>query len=162
MVNGRLKFDRFFVHMRSSSPVGIGDRLEQVRKREGLSQGDFCAALGISRSSLLNYARGDRDIPTSIIAKLLELYSVDPSWMIQGDHSEAALRQKSEILAQIRSISLAVERRAMSRGLSLSPEDRWRVTSQLYTLAVVQTGDVDVERSTSDFVLDQAFENNGY
>ncbi len=140
----------------------IGSRLDEVRKREGLSQGEFCKALGISRTSLQNYVRGGRDIPTSILARLLELYSVDPSWMIQGDISETALRNKSEILAQIRAIGLAVENRAAEREIALSPEERWRVTSQLYTVAVVQTGKADIERSTSNFVLDQVFESNGY
>lgn len=140
----------------------IGDRLEMVRKREGLSQSAFCEALGISRSSLLNYVRGDRDIPTSILAKLLELYSVDPSWMVRGSNSEAALRQKSNILSEIKKISLAVERRATERGITLSPEERWQLTSQLYTLAIVQEEAGDIDSPKGKFSLDQVFANNGY
>lgn len=148
--------------MANSAQESIGQRLDKVRKREGLSQGAFCNALGISRSSLQNYVNGNRDIPTSILAKLLELYSVDPSWMIQGDVSEVAMRQKSDILAQIREIGMAIECRAEDRQIALSTEERWRLTSQLYTLAIVQSGTVNTERSTSDFFLDQMFANNGF
>lgn len=148
--------------MAESAQENIGQRLDQVRKREGLSQGVFCDALGISRSSLQNYANGNRDLPTSILAKLLELYSVDPSWMIQGDVSEIAMRQKSDILAQIREISMAIEHRADDQQIILSSEERWRLTSQLYTLAIVQSGTVNTDRSTSDFLLDQMFANNGF
>lgn len=140
----------------------IGERLERVRKRQGLSQHDFSSALGISRSSLLNYVRGDRDIPTSILAKLLELYSVDPSWMVQGDASDATFRQKSDILAQIRQISMAVERRAAERAIPLTPEERWQLTSQLYTLAIVQEDAADIDSAKGNFALDQVFANNGF
>lgn len=141
---------------------GIGERLDRVRKRQGLSQKDFCTALGISRSSLLNYVRGDRDMPTSILAKLLELYSVDPSWMVKGDASDATLRQKSDILAEVRKISLAVERHAAERSTPLTPEERWKLISQFYTLAIVHEEAANIDSAKGRFALDQAFQNNGF
>lgn len=140
----------------------IGERLDIVRKREGFSQAEFAELLGISRSSLQNYLKDERDIPTSILSKLLEKLSIDPSWMIQGDVSESAMQQKSNILQQIKEIGLAVEKRASELDIRLTADERWRLVSQIYAMAIVQNAEFSMQQATSNFFIDTMFRNNGY
>lgn len=140
----------------------IGHRLERVRRMEGVSQGEFCKELGISRTSLQNYVRGDRDIPISVLATLLEMYAVDPIWMMYGDESDVGMRHKADILAEIRNIGLALERRAEERGFTLSVEDRWRLVSQIYTAHILQNGRFGEKRAADHFLVDSMLENHGY
>lgn len=146
----------------SDSEQTVGERLDLVRRREGLSQEAFAQLLGVSRSSLKYYIGDERDIPTSVLATLLEKLSVDPSWMISGDVSEAAMKQKTAILEQIREIGLAIELRATELSVKLTPDERWRLVSQIYTMAIVQNSEFPTQNVTSNFFLDTMFRNNGY
>lgn len=140
----------------------IGERLDTVRKREGFSQHGFAQALGISRSTLQNYLKGDRDIPTSILSILLEKFSVDPSWMIRGSTSSAAMQEKASDFEQLREIGMAIEKRVIVLGLELTPEERWRLISQVYTLSIVQSGKLDTQQATNDFFIDNMVANNDF
>lgn len=147
--------------MSLTTPSEIGSRLERIRRIEGLSQAEFCDVLDISRTSLQNYVRGDREIPLSILATLLERFAVDPVWMMYGDVPEFGMRQKSSILAEIRTIGMALERRADERDITLTAEERWKLVSQVYTAFSLQN---DPGRSVSQtsFIIDQMIESNGY
>ncbi|MEP2527661.1 MAG: helix-turn-helix transcriptional regulator [Shimia thalassica] len=147
--------------MIQSSSQEIGQRLERVRRIEGLSQGKFCEALGISRTSLQNYTRGDRDLPLPVLAVLLEKFATDPIWLMYGDESNVSMRHKSSLLAEIRGIGIALEERAAQRGIVLSGEERWRLVSQIYT-ALLMNGNADQKALPNDFILDQMLENNGH
>lgn len=140
----------------------IGKRLDSIRKREGLSQSAFCAELNISRTSLQNYVKDEREIPASILAFLLEKWSIDPVWMMEGDSSNTAMKRKADVLRQIKDIGMALENRAALIGLELNAEERWRLVSQIYTIAIIQTGAFDTEKATSDFFIDSVFTNNGF
>lgn len=139
----------------------IGKRLDSIRRREGLSQSAFCSALSISRTSLQNYVKGEREIPASTLALLLEKWSIDPAWMMEGDSSDTAMKRKAEILQQIKDIGMALESRAEEKGIELSSDERWRLVSQIYTIAIIQTGAFDTEKAKSDFFIDSVFTNNG-
>lgn len=147
--------------MQRSESQEIGSRLERVRRMEGLSQGKFCDALEISRTSLQNYVRGDRELPLSVLARLLEQFAIDPVWIMYGDDSAVGMQHKSKILTEIRSIGIAVEKRAVARNMVLTTEERWRLVTQIYTaLMLVETADKQIP--PNDFILDQMFESNGY
>ncbi|MFS4439514.1 helix-turn-helix domain-containing protein [Paracoccaceae bacterium GXU_MW_L88] len=137
----------------------IGHRLERVRRMEGVSQGKFCEILGISRTSLQNYVRGDRDIPISVLATLLEQYAVDPIWMMYGDESDVGMRHKADILAEIRNIGIALERRAEERRIVLSVEERWRLVSQIYTAHILQSVRFGERRAAEHFLVDSMLES---
>ena len=139
----------------------IGERLNSIRKREGLSQSAFCEALDISRTSLQNYVKGEREIPISMLSLLMEKWSIDPVWMIEGDSSETAMKRKADVLQQIKEIGIALEARAEELGIELNSESRWRLVSQIYTLAIVQSGKFKIEAAKSAFFIDSIFVNNG-
>lgn len=140
----------------------IGGRLELIRKREGLSKGAFAEFLGISRTCLHNYLKDDRDIPTSVLSKLLEKLSIDPLWMIQGDLSESAMQKKMHIFQQIKEIGLAIERRANRLDIQLTADERWRLLSQVYITTIAPNAEISTQQVTSDFFLNVVFGNNGY
>lgn len=140
----------------------MGQRLELVRKREGMTQGAFAELLGISRTSLQSYVKGEREISVSILATLLETYSIDPSWMIRGDLSEGAMKHKAEIFEQIKEIGLAVERRADELDIRLSAGERWRLVTQIYTMAIVQHTEFSMKKMTSAFFIESMLRSNGY
>lgn len=140
----------------------VGSRLDEVRRRKGLSQEKFCEILGVSRSSLHKYVSDERDVPLSVLSILLEQFGIDPVWIMYGDESDIAMRRKADILTDIREIGLAVERRADELGIALTADERWRVVSQIYTAAIMQGAAYDRERATRDFVVDSMLSNNGH
>ena len=139
-----------------------GQRLEQIRTNQGLSQGKFCEILGISRTSLQNYVRGDRDLPLSVISKSFELFSVNPIWLIFGDDSETIIRMKTDILDEIQQIGIALEKRAAERAMNLSIDDRWRLISQVYTASLLQNSSAATKRASGAFFLDRMLEAFSY
>lgn len=137
---------------------GIGARLEQIRQSSGTSQADFAASLGISRTTLHNYAREERDLPAAVLAKLLELYRADPLWVLDG---EAGIQNREgEIMQELGLIFEAVERRVVERDLRLSAKKRWMIVCRLYSeriAALRQTGEKpSLEALRLDSLLDMA------
>lgn len=66
----------------------IGERIRAVRARSGLSQERFAASLGFTRRALLNWEGGLAEPPVAILARLRELYDVDPEWVVMGEDTE--------------------------------------------------------------------------
>jgi len=77
----------------------MAERLEQVRKRENLTQDAISQRLGISRGAYQHYSRGGREIPSSVLDALLREFGVDPYWMLRGDDRGTA-SQAEEILVE--------------------------------------------------------------
>lgn len=113
------------------SASSIGDRLEQVRRTANASQATFAASLGISRTTLHNYARGERDLTAPVLAKLLELYNADPLWILGGD--KGIQNRQDDTLQALGSILERVEQRLIERQERLSTRKRWMIVCRLYT-----------------------------
>lgn len=121
--------------------TSIGDRIEQVRRSSGKSQGDFAASLGISRTTLHNYTRDERDLPTSVLARLLEVYRIDPLWILDGD--AGVQNRLAEVMDDLGDILTQVERRIDERQIRIGTSKRWMIVCRLYTERVAasrQTG----------------------
>lgn len=114
--------------MPSDSSIGV--RIEQVRRTAGASQSDFAASLGISRTTLHNYTRDERDLPTSVLAKLLEVYRVDPLWILDGD--AGVQNRLTEVMDDLGDILTQVERRAEARQMRIGTKKRWMIVCRLY------------------------------
>lgn len=61
-----------------------GKRLQQVRNRSGLSQGDFAARLGLSKRSYVFWEMGDREPPFRLLIALRRAFRIDPVWLLEG------------------------------------------------------------------------------
>lgn len=80
--------------MNSEWPIGSGangdktdvaTRLKSVRLVRGYSVDEFAEALGISRSSLYLYGKGERELSVSHLGVLFEKFGVNPTWLITGE-----------------------------------------------------------------------------
>ncbi len=57
----------------------IGVRLKQVRLLNHLSASEFAGQLGVTQATHRSYEAGSRDIPASLMVKLLDHWHVDPT-----------------------------------------------------------------------------------
>jgi DNA-binding transcriptional regulator YiaG len=82
---------------RVSSPLqAIGERLREVRGAK--TKAEFAAALGLHVNSLSNYEKGERAIDATVILSLVEVYNVNPSWLITGENDAGADGSKQALL----------------------------------------------------------------
>lgn len=72
--------------MSTDLPNSVGARLAQVRSQ--MSQAEFAALLGISRSSLLRYEAGERTLDADLMGRLWVLFRTDPMWLITGTRGD--------------------------------------------------------------------------
>ena len=111
---------------------GLGHRLAAVRNMARLSQEEMSQALGISRSAYQNYERGQRDLTAQLLLEVYEKFDVDPLWMLEGDSEAGKNRRHEQIASANRKIGVAVERRIIERGLTVTPEKKWDAIDFLF------------------------------
>ncbi len=116
----------------------IGARLDSIRTSENLTQEEMASNINISLSSYKNYVRGTRDVPASLVAVLLEKYSIDPLWFVAGEKTDYILNREFKSFNKIKEISNEVEDYLTSKQYSLDRDQKWRIVSQLYAQYVVQ------------------------
>jgi phage repressor protein C with HTH and peptisase S24 domain len=71
----------------NSTNVDLGNRLKEERQRLGLTQGDFGAKLGVSKTSQFNYEAGDRVPDADYLQRALSL-GVDVLYVLTGNRLE--------------------------------------------------------------------------
>lgn len=62
----------------------VAVRLSAVRAASGLTQAKFAQSIDISDRAYVNYERGTREIPASVLRVLLDVYGIDPAWVLTG------------------------------------------------------------------------------
>lgn len=100
----------------------MAERFEQVRKREGLTQEAYSQRLGISRGAYQNYAKGGREIPSSVLAALLREFEVDPYWMLQGDDAGASTEKERLLVENAVRITVLLQQAYNRRGVATDLE----------------------------------------
>lgn len=81
----------------------FGDRLKSLRNRKGLSQAEFAKQIGVSKSSVNMYERGEREPNFETLEAIADYFNVDLDYLMG----------KSEI-----------ENRAKAAIIPLRPDDR--------------------------------------
>jgi len=66
-------------------PRACGRRLSALRRKLKLSQKEFAEIVGRTTSAVAHWETGRYIIPTEILAKLIELYRVNPLWLLLGE-----------------------------------------------------------------------------
>jgi len=62
----------------------IGERLQYLRK--GISRDKFALAIGVSKTTIVNYEKGLRSPDFSFLSKVLEFNpEIDPTWLLTGE-----------------------------------------------------------------------------
>ncbi|MFV0298617.1 MAG: helix-turn-helix domain-containing protein [Hyphomicrobiaceae bacterium] len=103
---------------------GLGERLSALRKVAGLSQNELAEKLGISRSSYQYYERNERDLPSSLLLTICELFDDDAHRILTGHPSGLVMRRIEEISALINEYEEDVD-------VEFKPETRLRVLAKV-------------------------------
>ena len=67
--------------------IEIGERVQKIRKREGLSQDKFGEKFDLSQNQISRIESGHCMVTTDFVLKLNEIYGVDPSYLLLGKSS---------------------------------------------------------------------------
>lgn len=64
----------------------MGDRIYDLRKQRGMTQSELASILGVGRSAVLKYEKGEvENIPRSTIAKMATVFGVSPAYLMCFD-----------------------------------------------------------------------------
>ena len=68
--------------------MSFGDRLQEVRRNNGLTQEQFAEALQVSRQAVSRWESGAADPSTANLLALARLYGVSPEELLHNAQSE--------------------------------------------------------------------------
>ena len=63
-----------------------GDRLKDLRKEKGLTQGQLGEILGIDKSTICCYEKGTRQPPIENIIDFMQIFNVSADFLLGTDH----------------------------------------------------------------------------
>lgn len=63
----------------------LGRRLREVRKNKGYTQTDLAKLLGVSKVTICGYERGNRVPSLGIFLQLLDIFEVEPNYLLGRD-----------------------------------------------------------------------------
>lgn len=66
--------------------MNFGSRLRRIREDNQLSPLELAEKLGISRTSLFHYEKGEREPIISLLVKIHMLFGTDLHWLITGEY----------------------------------------------------------------------------
>lgn len=81
----------------------LGERLQEARKRTGLSQIAAARHTGVSKVSISNYERNYREPGLATLAELAKLYEVSLDYLIYGHAPIDCQASLTEVLEEFRS-----------------------------------------------------------
>lgn len=127
----------------------IGRRLRAIRERAGLSQDAFAESIGASKRAYANYERGEREVPMGVVKAVLDLYDIEPAWLMSGPGVEPIAAGAGQVdFRLIVQIVGELERQLAGVGRRLRDDHKARVIKALYLLALEQ-GRVTPEKVAS-------------
>src|SRR3569832_2180226 len=68
-----------------SKAIGINNRIKRIREQEGLTQKDFSAKIGISRSFLSEIEAGKVKPSIEALIGIVLSFQIDTHWLLAGD-----------------------------------------------------------------------------
>lgn len=81
----------------------MGDRIHDLRKQRGMTQSELAKILGVGRSAVLKYEKGEvENIPRNIIEKMATVFGVTPAYLMCFDQwDEEQLSDESGLFKRI-------------------------------------------------------------
>ena len=61
------------------------DQIKMIRKMENLTQAEFAKELGVSTATIASIENDSRDIPKTLIKKLVKEKNINANWLITGE-----------------------------------------------------------------------------
>ena len=106
--------------------LAVGQRLARLRLTHQLSQAQFAGQLGVSVRAYVNYERGEREAPLSVLRAVHAVYGIDPLWLMCGPgEAPLSVAVRDLDLALLESVVAHVDRQLAAAGKAL-PEARRR------------------------------------
>lgn len=65
--------------------MSFGERLKKIRKSNGLTQEEFAAKIGVTRSPIAASELGKSKLQTITINRICELFDINQDWLLTGN-----------------------------------------------------------------------------
>jgi len=91
--------------------TGLGNRIQELRKRAGLSQIELAARIQVSKSQMIRYENKGVQPPADILNKLADVLNVPIDFLINGNTDEKAKvsLKNTEILQRFKEVETLPE-----------------------------------------------------
>jgi transcriptional regulator with XRE-family HTH domain len=91
--------------------TGLGNRIQELRKRAGLSQIELAARIEVSKSQMIRYENKGVQPPADILNKLADVLNVPIDFLINGNTDEKAKAslKNTEILQRFKEVETLPE-----------------------------------------------------
>jgi len=92
--------------------TNLGDRIQELRKRSGLSQVELASRIGISKSQMIRYEGKGVQPPADILNRLAEVLGTSVDFLINGntDEKAKAALKNTELLQRFKEVETLPER----------------------------------------------------
>jgi len=86
--------------------VTLGDRITELRKQKGWSQGDLAKKVGVSYTQMSRYEMGGVQPPANTLKKLADVLDTTVDYLVSGDKDEKvkASLKDAELLQQFKAV----------------------------------------------------------
>jgi len=111
-------------------------RLRFLRERAGLSQQELADRVGLSKSSVNMYERGEREPGIESLEAFADLFNVDMDYLVGRSDVENRFR-----LSVLPAFSDDFTYAAHNYSGDLTPEDKMKIMQMMATLAAANEGD---------------------
>ena len=84
--------------MKKRGVLGVYKRIRELRQEKGLNQTQMAKILGMSQTGYSKYETGENDVPTEILIKLANYYSVSVDYILDlTDYEDRYPRKPSSL-----------------------------------------------------------------
>jgi transcriptional regulator with XRE-family HTH domain len=77
------------------------DRIKEVRKNAGMTQGQFGGVIGVAQTTIAGYENGSREIPNSAILSICREFGVNEVWLRTGAGEMYAGKSRAQEMGEL-------------------------------------------------------------
>lgn len=123
----------------------MNERIVKIRKAKGMTQAEFAAKLGVSRSNIASYETRTNTMSDAVVGLVCKTFNVNETWLRTGEGEMFKPVDRESELAMFMGEVMADEddsfrKRFMAALVKLDVED-WKVIEKLATEMTKGLGD---------------------
>ncbi len=118
--------------------MSLGVRIKRLRKRNGMTQSELAARLGISPSAVGMYEQDRREPDSRILGRLCEIFGVTGDYFIGSTEKELSGEgvEVSDVFDEF-TRKLTMQEGLMFDGVPLNNEDRMKIIDAIKVVAAI-------------------------